>query len=341
MPDRFRIGRGRSRSRLGRQRAGFLPRTAFTLLELLVALAIAMTFLGALYTSLIGMLTALDEAAARMEALRNGRAALQTLSNEIKMIGRSGSEFLVVGLNRTAAFGNGINEDEDDETDEEVLDGRDDDALTPDWSAPADELHAQIGTIDPVFERYAYTTLGGFGALFGAEADDHGDLHVDEDVRFGLDSIVFRIPPTSPIEGFLLRRITYTIGSFDGERHVLIRQSRTEFTDRPPVETTAPIAFGVLGFDVLYWDPNADPDPGVPRDDRPGYVESWDSTEVDGFDSPMLPLPASILVRVTLHADRTGIEGYNDGDVVRTIHLQTVINIEETIGDALYPRPTI
>lgn len=297
-----------------------------------------MTFLLALYSSYIRVLTEVNRSHARLEGLRNARSAILTLTDELKSITRNGTQFLLVGINDTAPFGNGIDDDRDRRIDEEVLNGLDDDG---DWNPATDDLHALIDPADPIFDRYTYTVQGNFGSLFGSQAQDLGDLRVDEDNRFGLDRLVIRVFPNTAVPNLTQRTITYFIGSLDGRSYVLIREARTEFTDQPPVVSSAPLAFGVMGFDVLYWDPNGDPRPGQPRSGRPYWREEWDSGAVATFDAPRLPLPASIFVRVSVYADPKPIETYTGGDAIETIYMQTVINIEDTIGDALYPRPTI
>lgn len=319
-----------------------IARGGFSLLEILVAVSIALIFLGAAYSSFITILRAADEAEARAEAVRGARSAIMTLTDEIKSITRSGSNFLLVGFNETAAFGNGADEDDDGTVDEEVLNGRDDDN---DWDIQNDDLHAAVpvpGYPSPFYDRYTYCAQAPFDVVYGRDGSDLGDFKVDEDCKFGRDSVVFRVFPTSSDPTLLFRTITYTLGSFDGQNHVLIRQARTEFSNQAPVVTTAPLAFQMLGFDLLYWDPNKNPNPASgSRANRPYWMETWNSTDSANFDPPKLPLPASIFARVTLYADPRPFDTYKDGERVETIHMDTVVNIEETIGDALYPRPTL
>ncbi len=315
----------------------------FTFLEVLVALAIAMTFLAALYTSFIQMLRTWDEMSARMEALRNARTAMMTISDEIKSVSAviSSATPTLIGVNNTAPYGDGIDNDRDGRVDEEVLNGLDDDN---DWSAATDDLHAKIGTVNLLYDRFEYTAQPPFNVLYGVAQSDLGDFHVDEDVKFGRDSMVFRITPIVPVPDMLFRTITYTLGTFDGQNNVLIRQARTEFTaasGRLPVVSTAPLAFDCLGLDFLYWNPNANPNPGTPRADRPYWVETWDSTAAPTFNPPQLPLPASIYMRVTMYADTAPDQNYVGGKPVKTLIMQTTVDIEQTIGDALYPRANI
>jgi len=303
-------------------------------------MAIATVFLGALYTTFLRMIQTSNRSQARVEAFRNGRAALMTIFDEVKAINRAGGEFLLLGVNRTLEFGDGIDNDNDGRVDEEILNGRDDDG---DWVAARDDLHARIGGEGAFVERFQYTTQGRFGTLYSGPKDDLGDRRVDEDNRFGRDAVVFSVfPPPGPSE-ILLQTITYAIDAFDGEPAVLVRQARTEFVDpaTQPVETVAPLAFGVLGLDILYYDPNGNPNPGAPREDRPYWVERWDSTDFRNFRPPRLPLPASLFVGLTLYADPRPFETYREGTRVETVFICTVINIEDTIDRANYPRPNL
>jgi type II secretory pathway pseudopilin PulG len=318
-----------------------MPR-GFTFLEVLVAVAMAMTFLGAFYASFVQLLRVADKNHARLEALRNGRAALMTMTDDIKQISNIGALYVpvLIGLDFPLPYGNGIDDDDDGLIDEEQLNGRDDDG---DWTSTSD-LHAQFGVVDPMFERFHYTLQGSFGALYGLEQDDLGDQDVDEDCVFSRDSAVFRITPTASLPDVLFRTITYTIGPFDGEQHVLIRQSLTEFTPSsglPSIISTAPLAFGVLSLDLLYWDPNGDPDPNPSRDDRPYWVATWDSTAVSSFDPPMLPLPASIYTRLEIYVGDAHPNSYVGGELVSTMRVEGIINIEDIIGSVLYPRASI
>lgn len=312
--------------------------SGFTILEVIVASAISMTFLAALYSGFLQILSTADQADARVEALRNAQAAIATLTDELKTINTSGANIFLIGTNAARTFGNGFDEDGDGDVDEELLNGRDDDG---DWDPATDDLHVPLPGFPVLADRFAFTAQPPLGALFGIDADDLGDFHVDEDVRFGADALTFQITLAAAAPNVVLRQITYGITDFDGQRFVLVRESRTEFSDAPPVVTTAPLAFGVLGFDLLYWDPNGDPDPGSTRETRPYWVQTWNSDNVATFDPPGSPLPASIYVRVTVYADGIPFELYNDGQLVRTLQMQTVINVEEIIGSASYPRANL
>jgi prepilin-type N-terminal cleavage/methylation domain-containing protein len=310
----------------------------FTLTEMLVAIALAMTFMAALYTGFNSVLTTSNESEARVEAVRNARNAHMTLVDEFKAIRASGSEILLIGVNNAAAFGDGRDNDRDGRTDEEIVDGRDDDG---DYNPTADDNHARIDGVPAFYDRYTAASQDFFGTIYSGPYDDLGDFHVDEDVVFGRDSIVFRLFPDESSPEFESRTITYAVGAFEDVPNVLIRQVRTDFADAPSVISTAPLAFGVLGLDLLYWDPNANPQPGTARENRPYWVETWDSTNVANFDLPRFALPASIYVQLTVYADPAPIETYRPGAPVETLVLPNVVNMEEVIDSVLYPRPIL
>lgn len=327
----------------GRSPFGPRRRRGFTLLETLLALAISSVFLAAAYTSFIQMLRAHSRAQARLEALRNARSALMTIADEVKSISTFNSTFLI-GQNINQGFGDGINNDDDGATDEEVVNGRDDDG---DWIAAQDDRHIVIpGSTGVVAERFMYTAVPPYPFLYGNSLDDLGDAHVDEDVQFGADVMTFRVAPTSTSSNVLFRTITYSIATFDSQPRVLVRTARTEFTAASglqPVQTISPLAFDCMGFDALYWNPNGmvQPNSGVSRTLRPYYVEGWNSVLASTFQPPQLPLPASIFIMITEYADGAPIENYVNGRPIQTLRMPTMINIEQIIDSPVYPRASI
>lgn len=293
-------------------------RRGFTLIEMLLAIAIAMAFLSGVYVIFIETLQAYERIEARSVAMRNARTAINTLSDEIRQISRLSSDVLLIGTDNTYSFGDGIDNDFDGNVDEEIFNGLDDDNGTGSAASALDQ-HATLGDY-----RERPEMIG---------AADFGDLDVDEDCNFGADFLIFRIYPSEPTQFLQYKTVTYAVTSWDGEDNVLVRQTRIEFSDGTATLGVAPIAFGVLGFDVLYWNPNADPE-------DQGWVTTWDSGDVANFEEPRLPLPASLLIRLTLDAD-SDPRGVLDGNARETYVAQTMLNIEQTIDDALFPRPTL
>jgi prepilin-type N-terminal cleavage/methylation domain-containing protein len=303
-------------------------RAGFSIVEVLIAMAIALTFLSALYTSFIQLMRASDQMRARVEAMRHGRAAMLTLTDEFRAISRSGADYLLVGVSEKLTHGDGRDNDDDGSIDEESVTGRDDDG---DYNALNDDNHAFISTpfvgLD-VFERFNFLLV-----------DDLGDFKVDEDVVFGNDTLQFQLFPPAIDASLTSATISYGLGALDGRSHVLLRTAKVE--DGSGTTTTmAPLAFGVLGLDLLYWDPNRDHSALDPHD-RPYWFTDWDSRDAGSFNAPQLPLPASIYMRLTLYADRRPLASYQPGEPVDTLILQTVVNLEDIIGDAVYPRPSL
>lgn len=302
-----------------------LGQSGFSLLEILLALAISSAFLAGTYTAYIQISKAHDASEARMEALRNARAAMATMTYELKSNILTGSQTGLVGVSQTLPFGDGIDNDQDSKIDEEIVNGKLDDT-SGGTLFPVINNHAKLGNL---YERPLFINL-----------PDLGDTQVDVDAKFGHDRITFRVSPPSPPPpgGITSKIISYYINetTFDGHPNVLMRHTEIVPSDgSTPLVTDAPLAFGVLGFDLLHWNPNAEPQ-------DQGWVETWDSSQSDNFASPKLPLPASIYLRLTMYADpRPQAAVAIDGQPVQTVILETIVDLEQTIGSKKYPRPTL
>lgn len=290
----------------------------FSLLEILVAMAVATAFLAGAYTVFIQTLQEYDRLEARSEAVRNARSAINSLSDELREISANGADFLLVGVDNNLLYGDGIDNDNDGDIDEERFDGLNND---------------NPGALPSAIDRHA-TLISLQERPLKAGVTDLGDLDVDEDPVWGQDLMIFRVYPTNPTPGVLFKTITYAITDYDGQSNVLVRQVRIEPSDDDVEVAITPIAFGVMGFDVLYWDPNASP-----AEQR--WVTSWDSSDAASFDYPRLPLPASIYVRLTMFTDSRPPEIINEGDPVDVLIMQTMLNVEQTISDAQFPRPIL
>ena len=294
-------------------------RAAFTFTELLVAMAIALIFLSSVYVTYMQIRRMHQLTETRIDAYRNARTALTSLSDEFKELNRLGNDFLLVGLSAELGAGDRKDNDLDGDVDEESLNGFDDDATSAS-NVIFDDRHAFIG-------RYRERPL-----KIGIR--DLGDENVDEDVKFSRDACIFRIFPQTPTADFELKTVTYAVTDFDGRQNVLVRQTRIERAGEPPLIGLAPIAFNVLSFDLLYWDPNNTPE-------QQNWVETWDSSDVANFNLPRLPLPASVYIRVTVRADRRPDEAIAATEPIETVKLETVVNVEQIIGDVLFPRPLL
>jgi type II secretory pathway pseudopilin PulG len=265
-----------------RGRARIAPaRRAFTFLEILVALLVALALLTSVVATFITILNLTAKSDAHLVAVANARAALETISMEIK-----GAALPFLGLNNPEGLflgGDGVDNDGDELVDEEQPDGRNDD--DGDWA----DQHAGIGAWA---ERPD-----------GLGVDDLGDFGVDEDCVFNLDELAFRVAPSSGPDYDVL----YRVAEFQGRERVLVR-----LIDNL---STSPLAYDVLSFNCLYWNPAA----AAPAE---RWAESW---------SPSLNLPACVAVEITVHADAKPIESYTNGQPVRTVTERSIINIESMI----------
>ncbi|HUT23902.1 MAG TPA: hypothetical protein VM492_06145 [Sumerlaeia bacterium] len=256
-------------------------RRAFTFLEILVALLVALVLLTSVIATFITILNLTAKSDAHLVAVANARAALETISMEIK-----GAALPFLGLNDPGGLfpgGDGVDNDGDGFVDEEQPDGRNDDE--GDWA----DQHAEIGAWA---ERPD-----------GLDVDDLGDFGVDEDCVFHLDELAFRVAPSSGPD----YDVRYKVAEFQGRERVLVRSI--------DALSTSPLAYDVLSFNCLYWNPAA----AAPVE---RWVESWSSS---------LNLPACVAVEITVYADAKPIESYTNGQPVRTVTERSIVNIESMI----------
>jgi type II secretory pathway pseudopilin PulG len=282
-----------------------------TLLEIIVAMALTLAILGAVVGTFVQVLRVSRNSEIRLNAVANARTALETLSGEIKAVTRVPDFTFFVGTNAPLAYGDGKDNDADGRVDEELPNGLDDDG---DWTAAGDQ-HALF-----VFRRERAAQVG---------KPDLGDKGVDEDNRFNLDQLSFRqAVPDNPL--FAYEDVHYEVTAFEDKSRVLVRRSDKLSIQTGLFETSiAPLAYNVLSFNLLYWNPNAQPASQY-------WVETWDSstpTRAPGFD-----LPAAVLVQITVYADPGEIDRYQPGQPVETETLQTIVNVENVIQDAAFPR---
>jgi len=305
---------------LGRRAAAAAPR-AFTVLEVLIAVVVSSAFLAGLLAAFVQVLQGADRAGAVMRAIANGRTALDAMGKEIKQANYFPGQFYFQGINNFnqplnsdgKPYGDGIDNDQDGKVDEERPDALDDDV---DW-AVEDDRHAVI--TGSIRER----------AAFVGQAD-LGDAHVDQDVVFGGDLIQFvrYADPTDPTEDDV--EIAFYLGTYEERDHVLLKRTRTPPAGPGVVETLAPLAEGVLGFNALYWQPNGP---------QHYWHEFWDSNGPQTLLPPKLRLPAAVDLTVYMYADDRPIERYRPGEPCRVETVSTVATIEQVIQDVRYPRP--
>jgi prepilin-type N-terminal cleavage/methylation domain-containing protein len=294
-------------------------RRGLTLIEMLVSLAI-MTILA---LAVFGISRMLMDTAAQSQAIifatNNGRHALEQISTDLKNIDSSVSNKLLVGTNLSLSYGDNIDNDMDGTIDEELPNGVDDDG---DYNAAEDNLHA-------TFDLSGVVDLKEWRGVGFASAD-WGDRHVDEDVVFSSDTLRFHADPTSPT--YVYDEITYSIGSLDGVDHVLLRNVvGWKSSGTSETVSTSGLAYGVLSFNCLYWNPNVALPGGL------GWVETWDSGSPPG--TAVFDLPAAVAVEVTTYADDEPIESVDfTKDPKRTMTLRTIISVEAVLLHSNYPR---
>lgn len=333
-------------SSLLRRRFAASDGEGFTFLEMMAALAVALIFMAALYTSFISMLRRGNEMEAELNALRNGRMGTFMIMCDLKNIDDHNGSFqtTLIGIDAAGPFaGDARDNDGDGAVDEEFFDGLDDDG---DYVVGVDDRHTTISAASPsgfvnIHDRFQFTEAAPYAANFTGSNADLGDVHVDEDVRFGRDTISFTVIPDNADPDLISQTITYSIGTWDSKPYTLIREVRSDYNTSPSTTIQAPMAFNCLSLHLLYWNPNAENDPGFDRADRQYWQLDWDSTNSATFNAPQLPLPASVFIYLTVYADPRPISTYDGQEPVRVYNVPCMANIEPTIMNPLYERPTL
>lgn len=323
-------------------------RRAFTLVEVLVALAIGMIFVTSLAAAYIQISRAHAVALARAQATNRGRAALEEIARGMKQVATditiADQQFLVTNVDQ--ANGDGRDDDRDGVADEELADATDNDA---DW-ALADDRHTVLGAFT---ERSPYVGVA-----------DLGDGRVDEDVLFSSDVLTYRVPAAIPFvtDSQLVR---YRIGTFDGQDRVLLR----EVIVNPPagdvdaiyaaainIETT-PVIFDVLSFNVLPFNSNQ----GLNTTPQPYWQTAWNAQLIQtpqqepygvpvGFPFPIPPFefPSAVRVEITTSAETVPLSELGNltalGRPLETVSVNTTVTIESVTNSIFYfffTRPVI
>ncbi|MCB2154790.1 hypothetical protein KQI84_07870 [bacterium] len=307
-------------------------RRALSLVELLVALVIALVFMGSVVTAFVQISRATDDAEAQIRAHTRARIAVDTIVRDLRKVRKDatlGTQYFQLTSN-TLTYGDNVDNDDDGSTDEETLDGFDDDLS---WNAADDDHHAVIGTTT---EREAFVGV-----------PDVGDFNVDEDVVFSNDMLSIRVP-ADPGMGSPAQIITYEIGNFDGMDHVLLREVVTNPGQLTEETTVAPLIFDVVSLDFLAWNPNDDvvSPTAAPH---PYWQENWDAANYffpaqrpigAPFGVPPFVFPAAVRVQVTVSAERIPLEDIGGWPLgsreLLTESLATVVDLEVVIKDVRY-----
>lgn len=274
-------------------------RGGMSFVEVLVAIAIASIFL----VGIVGALSALLESASRAErigeATRQARLALDKMSDDLAQasIVPPGVARLV-GVDAPQPTGDRYDNDGDGLVDEEAFDGRNDDG------GPVVQNHVVVGVaVVPVIERPRQTAIA-----------EIGDTGVDEDTVFQLDRLAFTMAT---------EEITYFVGTYDGRPNTLIRSARNL-----AIGTTseAPVAYDVISFNALYFDPN-----WLLNATGHPWATSWDSLNPPGLIN-LAFFPPTIHLSVTVYAgDIPLADALASGEPIFHATLQTQATIEAAL----------
>jgi hypothetical protein len=301
-------------------------RAAFSYIELLASLAIALLIVAGGISVLIQVMRDYEISQRRLEAVVHARGALRDMSFEIKKAAfyPAGAPYFS-GVNVHTISGNRLDDDDDGATDEDDPDGREgpleDNVFT--------DQHVTIGTKT---ERAAFVGVA-----------DLGDPGVDSDPVFDLDTLAYYAEPDASLVGKMqfvpqpgqggpvttgIVRIEYRIGSFDGESNVLLRDMALVDTASGTTVTTAtePLAYNVLGLNLLYWDANLA---------TPYWMSFWDTSALP-FPGPGIELPSSVYIEITVYSGLRPLDSLGPTDPLETISLATMANIEAALADPRY-----
>lgn len=283
-----------------------------TVVEMLVAVAIALVFIGAVVMAFVQILRATDQSQTRLEAMANARHAIDDMARELvrAQVGTGGKPAVFIGEMENLTHGDYVDNDRDGRVDEEDLNGIDDDN---DWTN-ADDNHAVL-------------SLGTYERVRFMGKPDFGDFKVDEDTKFTSAGLTFRSSDTSTGE---VRRVRYyLVDSGEGEMRTLMRELIPDNPDESP--TTAPVAYNVLSFGAMFWDQE-----GVFKKDAkistPPYDQYWRTTWNADEVTSGVQVPVSVCLAVTVFAGTP--EQYavlKPGQPIDTVTLYTVSNPEAAL----------
>jgi len=284
----------------------------WTLVEMLVALAVGSAFLAGVMTAFIQILRASDRSERMTEAYQNARAAVEAIAVYVKAarIEPSQTYQFFQGVNVPTLSGDRIDNDGDGRIDEELVNGLDDDG---DWVLQRDDHHARMGA---AVERR--NSVG---------RPDLGDGHVDEDCAFNHDRLSLAIFPDPTIPGSRDELTSFALGLWEGENFVLLQSTIQDASQGSTVPQIDPLAFNVLSVNFLYWDPNRA---------EPYWVTQWDAFS-GLFPPPGIELPAAVFIKVTVYSGRKPIEQVvASNEPLETVSACTIVDIESVIHDPRY-----
>lgn len=275
-----------------------------TYIEVLVSITISLIIIAAGASAYIRISQAVAEARAYSDATMNASVALRNMTFDIKEAqtnpGVGGRMFL--GYDVQGTRGNDLDDDGDTLIDEDRPDGIDEDGAYT-------EQHATIGL---KVERPNFLMIA-----------DIGDAGLDDDPVWDLDTLEFRVHPGPTPRN---ERVLFSVGTFEGEDNVLVRERETNPGSAASTTTIEPIAYDVLGLNILYWDPNLD---------TPYWVPQWDAT-TGPFPGPDFRIPASVYLEITVYAGAIPLDMLGPSDSREVVTLATVVNIESIITNPRY-----
>jgi type II secretory pathway pseudopilin PulG len=268
-----------------------------TFVEVLVAIVIASIFLVGIVGAISALLNAARDAERTSEGVRQAAHALGRLSEDAASVATAVTPIgRLLGIDGPLPTGDFIDNDQDGLIDEEVRDGTNTDG------GPVVQIHVPVSqTNATLVERPRETAIA-----------EVGDIGVDEDCAFQHDFI--RFITTDGI-------ITYQVTTFDGEDNVLVR----DFVDLvdPANNSQGPVAFDVLSFSALYYDPNwlinASPTP---------WATSWDSNAPTG----PIAFPPRIQFVVTVFTGDNPLASLAPGAPLPSVTLETQVVLESAIA---------
>ena len=299
-------------------------RRGMSLVEVLVAMAIAGVFLSGTAMAFVQIMRANDLARVRMEALANARHALDQLSRDLITATDSaptgGTPLFSTGITSSTPIltGNLIDDDGDGAIDESEFTGVDTDG---DWVAASHNRHVQLSDTNPgIVER---KRLVGWS--------DPGDEMVLEDPAYVLSDLTFRFQPPVGTSTAPYQRATYGVTNFDGEENVLVRTLLDEGVapGDPVTSSTGPVAFNVLSFGVLCYSERLAVIPFTS-----GWINTWDAG-APPFGGA-LRLPVSTYLTVTVYAGVIPLDKLPPGSRIETVTLTTMVNIEKMLASPQY-----
>lgn len=299
-----------------RSHAGTLSsRKGLTMLEMVIAVTIVLVIMAGVVAVFVELLRSHDQARARMDATANARAAMETLSLEIKRArNTTGTMTFVAQTASSAGGGDRIDNDADGTADEETMNGADDDG---DAVQPAAAVHVLIpsGSGNYAERPVFYTT------------NDLDDRRIDEDLGATSSTLEFDTfdAPGEPLN----RRVRFYIGNDpDGKPNTLMREvSGTDPVTSAAVVTSGPLCYNVVSFGALYWNhakaKNASENP---------WETDWPPTT-----GTLTASPSTVYLQISVYAGTpVPLQELPASREIETITLTTAVNVEAVLADPTY-----